>query len=888
VSEPAQAVTYLFSDIEGSTRLWELEPERMRPALARHDAISRAAVLGHGGTIVKMTGDGVHAAFDSPLDALASVLELQHELAAPDPGDGIALKVRCGLHRGADERRRGDFFGPAVNRAARIMSAAHGGQILVSQVVAELVRTNLPAGITLRDLGAVRLRDLATPERVYQVVDPELRADFPALRSLEATPNNLAQQLNSFIGREREMSELRELLAGQRLVTLLGMGGLGKSRLSVQLAAEVIDDYPDGVWLVELAPLSDPQLVAQAVATVLGVKEEAGRPVLEALVTFARDRKLLIVLDNCEHVVRACAELTKTLLQASPDVKILATSRDHLLVAGETVYHVPPLTVPSPGKRTTLDDLTQLEAVRLFVDRATASRPDFRLTERNAGAVEDICFRLDGIPLAIELAAARARAMSAEAISARLKDRFRLLVTGDQTVLPRQRTLRALIDWSYDLLPGDEQQLFQRLSVFAGGWSLEAVEAVGADSDLERALVLDRLAHLVEKSLVAMDADGARYRMLDTVRQYALERLSEARNESAVHDRHRDFFLALAERARPELVGPDQGVWLSRLDAERENLLAAHAWCGRADGDTEPGLRLVFALRLYWINRGLLALGHRVTVEILARPGLQARDLARCRALVAVGQMCFFVGRDSEARRYLTEGLSIARDLGDTKWIAGILQPLGMACLGERDFGAARAYLEEGVSLARELGNKREIAAALNALAMLHRLEGQLDEAEPLYRHVVDLARELGDQESIAIGLLNLSMVCIGRGATSAAPPMLLEAVQIAAAIGSRPAGFSALEVCAGLAAAREDWKVCATFFGAAEANREKTGLRRDPADDAFIAPLVATARGAFGSGPFDAAASEGAGFAEEAEPRAQAWLEDLVTRTRLSSVTAC
>jgi len=307
VSEPAPAVTYLFSDIEGSTRLWESEPERMRPALARHDAIASAAVLRNRGTIVKMTGDGVHAAFESPLDALVSVLELQQELAAAHTAGGIVLKVRCGLHSGADERRRGDFFGPAVNRAARIMSAAHGGQILLSQAVAEGVCESLPAGVTLRDLGAVRLRDLSTPERVYQVLHPQLRAEFPALRSLEATPNNLAQQLNSFIGRERELQEVRALLGGNRLVTLLGMGGLGKSRLSVQLAAEVMDDYPDGVWMVELAPLSDPQLVAQAVASVLAVKEDAGRPMLEALIRFVRDRQLLIVLDNCEHVIDAAA-----------------------------------------------------------------------------------------------------------------------------------------------------------------------------------------------------------------------------------------------------------------------------------------------------------------------------------------------------------------------------------------------------------------------------------------------------------------------------------------------------------------------------------------------------------------------------------------------------
>ena len=874
IPDSTQAVTYLFSDIEGSTRLWELEPDRMRPALARHDTISREAVLRNRGTIVKMTGDGLHAAFDHPADALASVLEMQQEFAGAYTAGEIAFSVRCGLHWGADERRRGDFFGPAVNRAARIMSAAHGGQILVSQAVAERVRERLPADVTLRDLGTVRLRDLSTPERVYQVVHPRLRADFPALRSLEATPNNLAQQLNSFIGREREQAEVRALLADKRLVTLLGMGGIGKSRLSVQLAADVMDDYPDGVWMVELAPLADPQLVPQAVASVLGVKEEAGRPVLEALTRFARDRQLLIVLDNCEHVVRACAELAKTLLQGGPRVKILASSRDHLMVAGETVYHVPTLTVPDPGKKVPLEALTQLEAVRLFVDRATASRPEFRLNEKTAPAVEDICFRLDGIPLAIELAAARARALSVEAIAARLEDRFRLLVTSDQTVLPRQRTLRALIDWSYDLLSERERALFQRLSVFAGGCSLEAAETVGAADDLDRFEVLDLLTQLVEKSLVILDADGARYRMLETVRHYAREKLDESGSAALAREHHLAFYLALAEQARPQLAGPQQGEWLERLDLERENLLGAHAWCADARDGAAPGLRLVNALRPYWLSRGLLDLGHRITVEALERTGSEDRSEARCRGLSDAGLICCFTGRYAEAQGYLTESLSIARELGNTGLVAGILQPLGMANLGVGDLAGARSSFEEALELARAIGNKRELAAANNALAQIERMDGRLDAAEPLYENVVALARELGDQASIAIGLLNLAMVSVTRGLADRAGTMLLEVMRIAERTGSRPVAQSALEVSAGLAAARKDYVRAARFFGVAEAQAAQTGLQRDPADEAFLAPLVSQARHALGDEAFGAAETAGRALtSEEALSQARTWL---------------
>lgn len=847
----------------------------MRPALARHDAILKAAVHGHRGTVVKTTGDGVHAAFDDPLDAVATVLEIQQALAKPDAESGLELRIRCGLHWGADERRAGDFYGPAVNRAARIMSAAHGGQMLLSQVVAERVRDRLPPGIELKDLGAVRLRDLSSPERIYQVVHPQLRADFPALRSLEATPNNLAQQLNSFIGREREVAEVSKLLRTNRLVTLLGMGGIGKSRLSVQLGAEVMDDYPDGVWLIELAPLSDPRLVPQAIASVLGVKEEAGRPVIDALVKFVRDRRLLIILDNCEHVVQACAEAAKQLLQAGPKVKVLASSRDYLQVAGETAYHVPTLSVPDPSKAIVLDELTRHEAVRLFIDRASASNPGFRVTQKNAAAIADICHRLDGIALALELAAARARALPVETIAARLNDRFKLLVTGDQTVLPRQRTLRALIDWSYDLLSEHEKAVFQRLSVFAGGWTLEAAEAVAAGDDIDASQVLDLLARLVEKSLVVMEADSGRYRMLDTVRHYAQEKLAESGDEEATRTRHLDFYLQFAETARPELAGPEQGTWLGRLDVERENLLSAFGWSDSAKNGSESGLRLVFALRPYWLSRGLLTLWHRLSVDLLQRADLQTRNEARCRTLGAAGQLCCFMGRYGEARAYLEEGLTIAREIGNKSLGAGMLQPLGMACLGANDQVAARLHLEDALAQAREIGDKRELAAAINALAQLDRMEGHLDAAEALYREALPIARELGDREYIAAFLLNLAMVAIAHAATAAARDMLSEVLSIADDIGSKPAGQSALEVCAGLAAAQSDWRHAAVFFGAAEAQTGQTGLQRDPVDEAFLAPLVARAQEALGQQSFSGCESEGRALPfDQALARARGWLD--------------
>lgn len=861
-------LTFLFSDIEGSTRLWETEAGRMRVALDAHDRLTRDAVAAHGGWIVKTTGDGAHAAFERPLDALNATVALQLALADPQATGGLPLRVRCGLHRGWHERRGNDYYGRDVNRAARIGSIAHGGQVLVSQAVAEAVAGALPEGVALKDLGRVRLRDLSSPERVHQVLHPGLRADFPALRSLESTPNNLSQQLNAFIGRESDLAEVARLLREHRLVTLLGTGGIGKSRLSVQLGAELLDRHADGVWLVELAPLSDEALVPQAVAGVLGVKEAPGGSVLDALLDFVRDRRLLIILDNCEHLLAACADLAKRLLRAGAGLTLLATSREALHIAGECSYPVPALTTPRPQPLAAggpdAESLSRHTAVQLFVDRARGALPAFRIEARNAAAVAEICQRLDGIPLAIELAAARVRALPVTAIAERLRESFRLLATTDQTVLPRQRTLRVLIDWSHDLLAPPERALLRRLAVFAGGWTLDAAEAVCAGDGLEADEVLDLLTLLVEKSLASMDLDTGRYRLLDTVRQYARERLVEAGEQPALRDRHLAHEVALVEAARPNLAGPEQGLWLARLDTERENLLAAHAGALQAQ-DAGHALRLADGLRPYWVNRGLLTLGHRMLVDVLALPGLQPRDGARCRALFGAGQLCYFMGRYLDAIGFLEESLAIARETGSTPWVAGVLQPLGTACLGAGRLEAARTHLEEAMALARAGGNPWEVAAATNALAMVLRMEGRFASAEPLYAQVVDQARTMGDRESVAIGLLNLAMVAVCLDRSEAAPPMLREVLDIAAEIGSIPVLQSAVEVCCGLASQRGDWPGAARLYGVAEAQARLTGLQRDPADEAFLAPRVDRARHAMGPDAFELAAGNGRRLPSEA-----------------------
>ena len=865
--------TFLFTDIEDSTRLWDEQPERMRRALAMHDLVARKAVSDHHGMLVKMTGDGMHAAFDDPLQAIAAVVQLQLALADSESGHGIALRARSGLHVGVEEFRDNDFFGREVNRAARIAHAAHGGQVLLSQAVAVLVRSRLPAGLALLDLGVVRLRGIATPERMFQLRHPQLRASFPSLRALEDTPNNLPQQLTSFVGRERELAEITKLLGRTRLVTLLGAGGIGKTRLSLQMAGAVMDDYPDGAWFVEFAALNDPRLVPQTVALALGVTEEAGRPVAEALVNYARDRRLLIVLDNCEHVLGACVELAKLLL-AGPNVKLLATSREPLRLTGEATYAVPALATPEMQPVVALAAVAKFESIRLFVDRAVAAQPGFSVTPENAAAVVEVCRRLDGIPLALELAAARLRSLSVEAIAARLADRFRLFVGGDPTISPRQQTLRALIDWSYELLEPKERELLQQLAVFEGGFTLEAAQALGKQGEVDELDVLDVLTLLVEKSLVTLEPGAERYRLLDTVQHYALERLDASGAVAETRTRHLQYCVAFAQDATPRLFGPEQATWLARLDLERQNLLAAHAWCNHAEDGAAQGLRLVSVMKHYWLNRGLLMLGHQVASEALARAGAQGRTAARCRGLFDAGQLCVFMGRYDEARPLLTESLAIGREIGDTARIAAALQPLGTASLGLGNYAAARTHLDEALALARELGNKRSLAAALNALGQLNRMEGALDNAESFYEQMLTLARELGEPELIAIGLLNLAMVAVARGSSDRARVLLLEVLEIVRETGSKSAGQSTLEVSAGLAVVRADYARAARLHGAADAQMRQTSLHSDPADAAFLTPLLDRARAALGAEGFASGKQAGTALAyDEAIGEARAWL---------------
>ena len=587
---PSGTVTFLFTDIEGSTRLWQEQPEAMRPALARHDQILRAAIEAHDGHYVKTTGDGAHAVFATASAGIDAAVAAQIAIGTEEWPLPAPLRVRMGLHSGPAELRDGDYYGTTVNRAARIMSVAHGGQVVLSLTAQELARDG---GRDVLDLGEHQLKDLGQPERIFQVVDPALEAEFPPLRSLDTFTSNLPTQLTSFVGRDDELAGVAKALDERRLVTLTGTGGVGKTRLSVQVAAEVLPRFRDGAWFCELATAADDESMGQLVAAELGVSQRSGMSLEASISDYLRPKALLLVLDNCEHLLSAVGALVGRVLRECPGVRILATSREGLAVSGEQVWPLPSLPLPDPSDA--MATTAANDAVVLFVERATAARATFVLDAANAGAVAEICRRLDGIPLAIELAAARVVSMAPVEIKELLDERFRLLTGGRRSSVERHQTLRATVDWSYSLLGEQEQAVFDRLGVFAGTFDARAAQAVVTGDDLEPWDVLDALAELVGKSMVVAEDTAestTRYRMLETLRQYARERLDEHGEIDRWRRRHAEYFTTWAEEAGPGLYGPDEFAWRTREGAELDNLRAAVTWALDCDDVDDVALAL--------------------------------------------------------------------------------------------------------------------------------------------------------------------------------------------------------------------------------------------------------------------------------------------------------
>ena len=862
---PIKTLTFLFTDIQGSTRLWEQHPDAMRAALARHDTLLRRSIEQHGGHVFKTAGDAFHAAFDQPRSALAAVLQAQTALhAEPWPlPEGEAIRVRAALHAGEAERRAGDYFGAPLGRTARLLGAAHGGQTLLSETLASLLPPTPAEGASLRSLGRHRLKDLAQPQEVFQLAHPSLPDAFPPLRSLEAFTHNLPSQLSSFIGRSREMEDARRMLGATRLLTLTGTGGAGKTRLALQVAAEVIEDYPDGVWLVEMAPLSDPALLPQAVASVLGIGEGGGEQALaEPLTDALRTKSVLLVWDNCEHLVDACAHLAERLLRACPGLCLLATSREALEIGGEAVLPVPPLALPPDAQAATAEALAACDSVRLFVERATAVQPAFHLGAGNIAAVAQVCARLDGIPLALELAAARVKTLSAEQISGRLDDRFRLLTGGSRTALPRQQTLKATIDWSYDLLAPAEKIVLRRLSVFAGGWPLEAAESVCAGAEVEEWEVLDLIARLVAKSLVVAESpeEGrVRYRMQENLRSYAHERLAEAGEVETLSTRRRDWFLALVEEAEPNLSGPEQGSWLNRLERDHDNLRAALAFShDHADGG-EAGLRLAGSLWKFWLIRGYFSEGRGFLERALARSGGIDPSL-RAKALSRVGILAESQGDYTAAIASYEEGLSIHRSSGDTLNVASILTNLGNMASSQGNWESAHDYLEQALSICRKLEDQKRIAILLMNIGIIATHQQKYATARSLYEESLSILRMRQDFGPLSAVLLNLGDLACNQKEYASARIYLFEGLQIAEKIGEKVCIASILTMLGYTAWPMGQYEQAAKLFGAAKSIRTSAGFSLAPHDQSSLEENVAVVRAKLGEEDFQTAWRQGEG----------------------------
>lgn len=830
---PTGTITLFFSDIAGSTRLLEhLGATRYSEVLATHQRLLCATFEAHRGSVVDTQGDAFFVTFSTASAAVAAAADAQHALQAhPWPQDA-ALRIRIGLHAGAPALVGDHYIGLDVHHAARIAAAGHGGQVLLSQAVYELVRDELPADVLVRDLGTHRLRDLQRPERIYQLVAPDLPADFPPLRSLEAFTHNLPIQLTSFIGREREVSAVAQLLTASRLVTLTGSGGCGKTRLSLQVGAAVLDRFIDGVWLVELASLSDPALVPQAVATTLSVREEPGRPLITTLVEHLRAKCLLLLLDNCEHLIEACAHLADTLLRTCPKLVILASSREALGIVGEQLFRVPSLNLPGAGPEHSVAQAAECEAVRLLVERATAVQPSFALTEHNVAAVEQICWRLDGIPLALELASARLRALTVEQVAQRLDDRFHLLTGGSRATLPRQQTLRALIDWSHDLLSTPERIVLRRLSVFVGGWTLEAAEAVCADDAVKPDQVLDLLMRLVDKSLILVDEQqaAARYRLLETVRQYANEKLVEAGEVDVVRDRHLAWYLAMMEEARSSFGTMRQYGWGPRLTIEYDNLLSALEWSRAQPSETEVELRLAAAMVVVWVYFGHISAGRAALEEALARSDPAARTRARALALSVAGQLAGMQMDMAAASAQAGECVAILRELGDKQELAYTLNALVVAAMRQGDEEPARSLQAEIVALFQETGQNWGLATSRFIWGDVALERGEYEHARAQFEESLALLRKLGDRYMVGSPLTCLGKLACVEGDYTTARALIEEGLAVRKEVGDKWNTAISLNSLGDVARCEGNHEQAASLF------QEALALNRELSDHAGIA----------------------------------------------------
>jgi predicted ATPase/class 3 adenylate cyclase/Flp pilus assembly protein TadD len=903
VSLPSGTVSFLFTDIEGSTRRWETHRAQMQHAVQRHDELIRATSNKHGGVVFKTIGDAFCIAFGRPEDALGAALDAQGLLGEEDFAGVEGLRARMAIHTGTADERDGDYFGPTVNRVARLLAVGHGGQVLVSGTAADLLQGSMPARTSLRDLGEHLLRDLARPEQVYQLVSPGLPEIFPALRSLGALPNNLPRQATTFIGRDEELTEIKALLAKSQLVTLVGTGGVGKTRTALQVGADLLDGSGDGVWFVDLAQVAAPAYVVPEMARVFSIQPQADRDFLDDLRFYLKSKNLLLIVDNCEHVVAEASRVIADLIKACPRVWVLATSREGLNVHGEQVYRMPSLSVPSSTEKIGAEEALRYGAVALFVARASALDSQFTFGDDRVPIVLDICRRLDGIALAIELAAARVTILSLKQLSQRLDERFRLLTGGDRTALPRQQTMRAAIDWSYELLSETEQTLFRRLAIFQGGWTLEAASSVCSDDTMDEFAIFDALALLVNKSLVVVElgAETQRYRLLESLRQYGVERLKQRFELDDAARRHAQYFADYGRRAAEKWQKIPEVVWLASIDVELDNIRAALEWALAQGNDPLLGAALAERLWVFWFGRShhegkLVTEAARAAVDPHSDPALSVDiDLALTRMRV---------GKSREETLALCErALAGARALGDERRLARAVFYWGEALVFENRHDEAVVALTEALEHAQKVGDQYRATSAIQLLGKAYVRLGRLDEARERFGKAMQYYENRSVERNHGIALIDMALLERLSGDAQRAMALTLEARKIAQTLRDRnleiiaeAAGgwhcllsgqfdtaratahryltisieerfefgvVSAVQTLGGVAVHREDFERAARLLGFSEANAAKF-FGRNPWVDFDIESLLRPLRDRLGEETLAALMAEGAAWSQE------------------------
>jgi len=842
---PSGIVTFIFTDIEGSTKLSQEFPHALPAALEKHHSILIKAIESNNGFIFQNVGDAFCCAFGSSEDAVKAAVEIQINLANEN-WDEAVIRIRIGIHSGNAEWNGKNYMGYiTLARAARVMSAAYGGQILVSNDAYKFCKDNCEKvkekDISFRDLGERRLKDVIEPIRLYQVLSKELREEFPPLKTLDARPNNLPIQLTSFIGREKELKDVKDKLRQNRLLTLTGTGGSGKSRLSLQAGADLIDDFENGVWFVELATVSDPEFLTSEIINALGIKEEPKKTPEETLTDHLKDKEILIILDNCEHLISACADLTERLLTSCPKLKIIATSREALNCAGEQIFKIPALTHPDPNSKDTPEQLTQYESVRLFIERALSVNPKFRVNNENAPALAEVCSRLDGIPLAIELAAARTKVLSVEKIYERLDDRFNLLTGGKRTALPRQQTLRALIDWSYDLLTENEKILWSRLSVFSGGWTLEAAEEICSDEIINKNNIIDLLSELSEKSIINYNESRERYNILESIKQYGREKLE---NENEIFLKHLDHFLELAQKAETELNGSDPKLWLDIIEADHNNFIFSIEW-SLSNENIEKGAVIATAFEQFWKIRGHYSTGIRLYENILQNQGELSKAI-KGKLLLRIGVFKIQQGDYEQTKIYCEESLSIGKEIGDKKVIAGSKNTLGNIASDQGNFEEAKKYFEESLDTKIEIGDKSGIAITLHNLGLLAFVKGDYEQAKKFNEDSLAIRKEIGDKHGISFSLQNLGHLALEKGYHEQAKKYFEESLFIRKEIGDKNGIAYSFNYLGNLANYRGDKELAKKYYEDSLKIFKEIGDKRGIADSHHSQGNLASEKGDF------------------------------------------